>query len=188
MWWILRRARLTGASLFSTSSSTNNNNNAKTESRPPRKNYNQLSSNEKLDNRQTDDIHIEEAEVESDASSTDLDERDTRGVCPPCAHDRYNNNVRRHAHDDFSDDTDYDEALTCNVCDRSFPTRRQLGDHQQKKRHFGCSACDSLFPSLMALEHHKEEFQHWSDSSYCSHSESDDSDLETCHEDKHRLL
>ncbi|CAB3227484.1 unnamed protein product [Arctia plantaginis] len=100
-----------------------------------------------------------------------------------------------------------DEALTCNVCDRSFPTRRLLGDHQQKKRHFGevdsetnpsvkkkalktnrCSACDSLFPSLMALEHHKEEFQHWSDSSYCSHSESDDSDLETCHEDKHRLL
>lgn len=78
-----------------------------TESRPPRKNYNQLSSNEKLDNRQADDIHIDEAEIESDASSTDLDERDTRGVCPPCAHDRYNNNVRRHAHDDFSDDTDY---------------------------------------------------------------------------------
>ncbi|XP_021188714.3 uncharacterized protein LOC110375067 [Helicoverpa armigera] len=188
MWWILRRARLTGASLFSQATGTNNNNNVKTESRPPRKNYNQLSSNEKLDNRQTDDVHIEEAEAESDASSTDLDERDTGGVCPPCAHDRYNNNVRRHAHDDFSDDTDYDEALTCNVCDRSFPTRRQLGDHQQKKRHFGCSACDSLFPSLMALEHHKEEFQHWSDSSYCSHSDSEDSDLETCHEDKHRLL
>lgn len=77
------------------------------ESRPLRKNYNQLSSNEKLDNRQAEDIHIEEAEVESDASSTDLDERDTRGVCPPCAHDRYNNNIRRHNHDDFSDDTDY---------------------------------------------------------------------------------
>lgn len=82
-----------------------------TEARPPRKNYNQLSSNEKLDNRQIEDIHIEEAEVDSDASSTDLDERDTRGVCPPCAHDRYNNNIRRHAHDDFSDDTDYGEFI-----------------------------------------------------------------------------
>lgn len=78
-----------------------------TEARPPRKNYNQLSSNEKLDNRQSEDIHIEEAAAESDASSTDLDERDTRGVCPPCVHDRYNNNIRRHVHDDFSDDTDY---------------------------------------------------------------------------------
>ncbi|XP_045496181.1 uncharacterized protein LOC123694730 [Colias croceus] len=184
MWWILRRARLTGASLFSSASSTNNNNNTKTESRPPRKNYNQLSSNEKLDNRQSEDIHIEEADVDSDASSTDLDERDTRNVCPPCAHDRYNNNVR-HSHDEFSDDTDYDEALTCNVCDRSFPTRRQLSDHQQKKRHFGCSSCDSLFPSLMALEHHKEEFQHWSDSC-CSRSDSDESD--DCRDDAHRLI
>ncbi|XP_048477551.1 uncharacterized protein LOC105387477 [Plutella xylostella] len=185
MWWILRRARLTGASFFSQSSSTNNNNVSKAESRPPRKNYNQLSSNEKLDNRQTEDIHIEEAAAESDASSTDLDERDTRNVCPPCrAHaDRYNNN---HRHDDFSDDSDYEEALTCNVCDRSFPSRRDLADHQQKKRHFGCSACDSLFPSLMALEHHKEEFQHWSDSSCCSHSESEDSEADP--HDRHRLL
>lgn len=82
-----------------------------TEARPPRKNYNQLSSNEKLDNRPTEDIHIEEAAAESDASSTDLDERDTRGVCPPCVHDRYNNNIRRHVHDDFSDDTDYGKKL-----------------------------------------------------------------------------
>lgn len=29
MWWILRRARLTGASFFSQSSGTNNNNTAK---------------------------------------------------------------------------------------------------------------------------------------------------------------
>lgn len=56
-------------------------------------------------------MHIEEAEVDSDESSTDVEERDTRGVCPPCAHDRYNNNIRRHAHDDFSDDTDYGEQL-----------------------------------------------------------------------------
>ncbi|CAG9122721.1 unnamed protein product [Plutella xylostella] len=79
-----------------------------------------------------------------------------------------------------------EEALTCNVCDRSFPSRRDLADHQQKKRHFGCSACDSLFPSLMALEHHKEEFQHWSDSSCCSHSESEDSEADP--HDRHRLL
>ncbi|XP_058443092.1 uncharacterized protein LOC131425315 [Malaya genurostris] len=63
----------------------------------------------------------------------------------------------------FSDDDEYDESLTCNVCDRAFHCRRQLASHQQKKRHFGCSGCDSLFPSLMLLEHHKEEFEHWSD-------------------------
>ncbi|KAG8234884.1 hypothetical protein J437_LFUL014783 [Ladona fulva] len=56
-----------------------------------------------------------------------------------------------------------EESLTCNVCDRYFPTARQLAQHQQKKRHFGCSACDNLFPSLMALEHHKEELEHWSE-------------------------
>ncbi|CAG9579545.1 unnamed protein product [Danaus chrysippus] len=77
-----------------------------------------------------------------------------------------------------------DEALTCNVCDRSFSTRRALSDHQQKKRHFGCGACDSLFPSLMSLEHHKEEFSHWSDSCYTS----SDSEQDSRHEDRHRLL
>uniref|UniRef100_A0A336LJD1 CSON002940 protein n=1 Tax=Culicoides sonorensis TaxID=179676 RepID=A0A336LJD1_CULSO len=63
----------------------------------------------------------------------------------------------------LSDDDDFDESLTCNVCDRAFQHFRQLASHQQKKRHFGCSGCDSLFPSLMLLEHHKEEFEHWSD-------------------------
>ncbi|CAF4899586.1 unnamed protein product [Pieris macdunnoughi] len=77
-----------------------------------------------------------------------------------------------------------DEALTCNVCDRSFPSRRLLSDHQQKKRHFGCSSCDSLFPSLMALEHHKEEFQHWSDDSCCDASRhSSDSESDDCRDD-----
>ncbi|KAL5284269.1 hypothetical protein ACFFRR_006510 [Megaselia abdita] len=64
---------------------------------------------------------------------------------------------------DLSDDEDYDESLTCNVCDRAFHCQRQLASHQQKKRHFGCTGCDSLFPSLMLLEHHKEEFEHWSE-------------------------
>ncbi|XP_058127539.1 probable serine/threonine-protein kinase DDB_G0276461 [Anopheles ziemanni] len=63
----------------------------------------------------------------------------------------------------LAEEDDYDESLTCNVCDRAFRCRRQLASHQQKKRHFGCSGCDSLFPSLMLLEHHKEEFEHWSD-------------------------
>ncbi|XP_030564128.1 uncharacterized protein DDB_G0283357 [Drosophila novamexicana] len=70
---------------------------------------------------------------------------------------------RLHALAMADDDDDYDESLTCNVCDRSFHCHRQLASHQQKKRHFGCSGCDSLFPSLMLLEHHKEEFEHWSD-------------------------
>ncbi|CAO1422907.1 unnamed protein product [Diamesa tonsa] len=64
----------------------------------------------------------------------------------------------------MSDDDDYDESLTCNVCDRAFHCHRQLASHQQKKRHFGCSGCDTLFPSLMLLEHHKEEYEHWSES------------------------
>ncbi|KAH8307988.1 hypothetical protein KR059_003837 [Drosophila kikkawai] len=70
---------------------------------------------------------------------------------------------RLHALAMADDDDDYDESLTCNVCDRAFHCHRQLASHQQKKRHFGCSGCDSLFPSLMLLEHHKEEFEHWSD-------------------------
>ncbi|KAH7944268.1 hypothetical protein HPB52_017838 [Rhipicephalus sanguineus] len=33
---------------------------------------------------------------------------------------------------------DEDECLTCNVCERSFPSARRLSQHQQRKRHFGC--------------------------------------------------
>jgi len=69
------------------------------------------------------------------------------------------------------EDYDWDEEeLTCNVCDRSFQTPRQLERHQLRKRHWGCDACDNLFNSLMDLEHHKEELNHWSDDDY----ESDD--------------
>ncbi|OXA55400.1 hypothetical protein Fcan01_09736 [Folsomia candida] len=39
--------------------------------------------------------------------------------------------------DESSDFDDEDEGLTCDVCDRAFPTSRKLADHQQKKRHFG---------------------------------------------------
>ncbi|XP_044739866.1 uncharacterized protein LOC123301196 [Chrysoperla carnea] len=99
-------------------------------------------------------------------------------------------------HDDlkntYSDDPDdYDESLTCNVCDRSFSCHRVLAAHKQKKRHFGCSACDSLFPSLMALEHHKEEFEHWSgNENCCTESEDDDdnSELTGASEEMERLL
>ncbi|KAL7022643.1 hypothetical protein ACKWTF_012326 [Chironomus riparius] len=98
-------------------------------------------------------------------------------------------------------DDDYDESLTCNVCDRAFKCHRQLASHQQKKRHFGCNACDTLFPSLMLLEHHKEEYEHWSDSEEyhgpcCRHNRRDDfefSDTDSCtsdaeSEDLERLL
>ncbi|XP_015921424.1 uncharacterized protein [Parasteatoda tepidariorum] len=60
-------------------------------------------------------------------------------------------------------DTDEDEELTCNVCERSFNSVRKLEQHQQRKRHYGCSICDSIFPGLMALELHKETLDHWSD-------------------------
>lgn len=83
---------------------------------------------------------------------------------------------------DFTDDSDYEEALTCNVCDRMFASLKQLSSHKQKKRHFGCSACDSIFPSLMSLEHHKEEFEHWSEDGedFLTDSEDDESVSEEC--------
>ncbi|CAO1422900.1 unnamed protein product [Diamesa tonsa] len=83
----------------------------------------------------------------------------------------------------MSDDDDYDESLTCNVCDRAFHCHRQLASHQQKKRHFGCSGCDTLFPSFMLLEHHKEEYEHWSDTEedrnqhYCKRNRRNDYDF-----------
>ncbi|KAF7285816.1 hypothetical protein GWI33_009794 [Rhynchophorus ferrugineus] len=80
------------------------------------------------------------------------------------------------------------EALTCNVCDRTFSCPKQLSAHKQKKRHFGCSACDSLFTSLMALEHHKEEFEHWSDEDDICTDESDEDDDTVVSEECERLL
>ncbi|XP_075724891.1 uncharacterized protein LOC142767313 [Rhipicephalus microplus] len=73
--------------------------------------------------------------------------------------------------DDEDDDEEYDddeyededECLTCNVCERPFPSARRLSQHQQRKRHFGCPVCEALFPSLSALEEHKETLEHWSD-------------------------
>jgi len=74
--------------------------------------------------------------------------------------------------EDEEEDYDWDEEeLTCNVCDRSFQTPRQLERHQLRKRHWGCDACDNLFNSLMDLEHHKEELSHWSDDEYESEEE-----------------
>lgn len=73
------------------------------------------------------------------------------------------------------EDYDWDEEeLTCNVCDRSFETPRQLERHQQRKRHWGCDACDNLFNSLGELEHHKEEMEHWSDDEFESGDEDED--------------
>ncbi|XP_054717676.1 uncharacterized protein LOC129227058 [Uloborus diversus] len=67
--------------------------------------------------------------------------------------------------DDYEDvsDSEYDDDLTCNVCDRSFGSTRLLSQHQQRRRHFGCSICNSCFPSLPALERHKESLDHWSE-------------------------
>ncbi|XP_030759849.1 uncharacterized protein LOC115885175 [Sitophilus oryzae] len=82
----------------------------------------------------------------------------------------------------------YEEALTCNVCDRTFSCPKQLSAHKQKKRHFGCSACDSLFTSLMALEHHKEEFEHWSDDDELCTDDSEEDDDTVISEECERLL
>jgi len=77
------------------------------------------------------------------------------------------------------EDYDWDEEeLTCNVCDRSFETPRQLERHQARKRHWGCDACDTLFNSVLELEEHKEEMEHWSDDEYESDGEEEDDEDE----------
>ncbi|CAH1135094.1 unnamed protein product [Ceutorhynchus assimilis] len=176
MLWILRRTRV---GLTSAASLLNGNNN---ENRPAHKGYNKLSA--KDDSRPANPIQDEEildnessnntgnngntALIDSDneSSFTDVDYEDGG----------------------FSDDSDYEEALTCNVCDRTFSCPKQLSAHKQKKRHFGCSACDSLFPSLMALEHHKEEFEHWSDEDDICTDDSDEDDDTVISEECERLL
>ena len=53
--------------------------------------------------------------------------------------------------------------FTCNVCDRTYRTARNLAKHQVYKQHFGCSICDTVFSSLYSLEQHKHTLEHWSD-------------------------
>merc|ERR1712059_202136 len=70
-----------------------------------------------------------------------------------------------------------DEEVTCNVCDRAFPTPWDLENHMIKRRHWGCTICERLFNSVMELEYHKEEEGHWSDDEEDTDSDGD-SDLE----------
>ena len=54
------------------------------------------------------------------------------------------------------EDCDWDdEDVTCNVCDRSFPTPVHLQSHMIKHRHWLCSHCEQLFNSSCELEYHK---------------------------------
>ncbi|KAK9720051.1 hypothetical protein QE152_g22326 [Popillia japonica] len=168
------------------------------ESRPARKDYNKLTGDDQHLLQDKEDIHQETSQqsqnedvknkhekldnetiFRDELTNNELIETDSESTFTDIDLDR----------DDFTDDSDYDEALTCNVCDRSFASPKQLSSHKQKKRHFGCSACDSLFPSLMALEHHKEEFEHWSgdEDVTCTDSE-DDEDETVVTEECERLL
>jgi len=62
------------------------------------------------------------------------------------------------------EDCDWDdEDVTCNVCDRSFPTPVHLDAHMVKYRHWLCGTCDKLFNSVIQLEYHKDSLGHWSD-------------------------
>ncbi|RWS07801.1 Regulator of chromosome condensation-like protein, partial [Dinothrombium tinctorium] len=79
---------------------------------------------------------------------------------------------------DDEEDSEFEESLVCNVCDRSFKTPRLLGQHQLRRRHFGCSVCDALFPNLLDLQHHKESLEHWSDNDRVDSEYSDNSDEE----------
>ncbi|XP_019874906.1 uncharacterized protein LOC109602904 [Aethina tumida] len=161
MLWILRRTRLASAAVLL--NTLNNNDN-----RPARKDYNKLAGEEKSDTKvRTDNLNNEQVCNDNECTANDTHESDT---------DSSFTDLEIDDRDDFSDDSDYEEALTCNVCDRSFACPKQLASHKQKKRHFGCTACDSLYPSLMALEHHKEEFEHWSgdEDDICTDSDEDD--------------
>lgn len=74
------------------------------------------------------------------------------------------------------EDCDWDdEDVTCNVCDRSFPTPVHLDAHMVKYRHWLCNTCDKLFNSVMQLEYHKDSAGHWSDE-YEIDSASEDED------------
>ncbi|XP_055322225.1 putative uncharacterized protein DDB_G0282133 [Sitodiplosis mosellana] len=188
---------------YSSKSHTNNNNSYdKNSQRPPRKAYGRLSvdsdencnrttnsSNrpkynnpfDELDNfdilddsakcSPNDNCNSNSATQERNDNDSDieLDSASSKSN----SNERHESTINRLQAMVISDDDDYDESLTCNVCDRAFHCHRQLASHQQKKRHFGCSGCDTLFPSLMLLEHHKEEFEHWSD-------EDDDDRLPPC--------
>ncbi|XP_023722970.1 uncharacterized protein LOC111872917 isoform X1 [Cryptotermes secundus] len=185
MFWILRRTRLTSAAAFFNAINNNNqsSNNATGSSRGTRKGYNKLAGEESEVNN-----------VNCTAPQCVVQESSGPGHGPgpggPDSSDTDSNCTDLELEEELSDDSDYDEALTCNVCDRSFGSPRQLAHHQQKKRHFGCSACDSLFPSLMALEHHKEEFEHWSGDESIGNTESGDetSDDTVTSEELERLL
>ncbi|XP_054288971.1 dnaJ homolog subfamily C member 21 [Macrosteles quadrilineatus] len=184
MFWMFKRSRFTDSAVAFFNSINNNHSTGNAAGASKKSGYNKLSSGEdasadhknanlnNLVSPLTSSVHggggggVGESSESSSASDFDLEEED-----------------------EFSDDSEYDEALTCNVCDRSFSSARALSQHQQKKRHFGCSACDSLFQTLMALEHHKEEFEHWSgdESMLVPHHHSDDSSEETS-EEMERLL
>ncbi|KAK9502816.1 hypothetical protein O3M35_011518 [Rhynocoris fuscipes] len=144
MFWILKKSGLTSGAVSFFNSINNNGLSSGTTGGG----YNKLCCNDEKEIKFNDnekkipsyDFITNLVDIESDSSSSsELD-----------------------VEDEISQDSDYEENLTCNVCDRLFCSQNQLSQHQQKKRHFGCSSCDSLFSSLMALEHHKEEFEHWS--------------------------
>ncbi|CAB3365229.1 transcription factor ovo-like homolog lin-48 [Cloeon dipterum] len=187
MFWILKRSRLTGSSFLNVLNNNSNGNQAnnssvKAQSNSSKRGYGRLPHEDPDDNHNT-----QQAQNSSATNSTAT----TPSNPPPVNHlapELFDFELT----DEFSDDSEYDEALTCNVCDRAFSTPRLLQQHQQKKRHFGCSACDSLFPSLMALEHHKEEFEHWSSAddflSGDSETEEECADLEPSEEEERERL
>ncbi|XP_066252926.1 uncharacterized protein [Euwallacea similis] len=182
MLWILRRTRV---GLTSAASLLNGNSN---ENRPAHKGYDKLSG--KDDNRVENPSRQDEDLLDNE-NGLAADNGNSNHNGNPTLIDSDNESTFTDVdYDDagFSDDSDYEEALTCNVCDRTFSCPKQLSSHKQKKRHFGCSACDSLFPSLMALEHHKEEFEHWSEEDDICTDDSDEGDDTVISEECERLL
>ncbi|XP_063590340.1 uncharacterized protein LOC134767223 isoform X2 [Penaeus indicus] len=117
-----------------------------------------------------------ESAVELATPTTDMDVASTGSASIVESSSDYDHYMSQSESEESDDDDDDDEALTCNVCDRAFPTSRLLASHQTRKRHYGCSTCENVFPTLMSLEAHKEETNHWSDDDLFIDDEDDDDD------------
>uniref|UniRef100_A0A1B6M1J2 C2H2-type domain-containing protein n=1 Tax=Graphocephala atropunctata TaxID=36148 RepID=A0A1B6M1J2_9HEMI len=178
MFWVWKRSRLTDTAV-AFFNSINNNHTGASAGGSKKTGYNKLAAGDDNTAADATNANLNQTNMTTPLTTTETGETSESSSASDFELED----------DDFSDDSDADEALTCNVCDRSFSTLRLLAQHQQKKRHFGCSACDSLFQTLMALEHHKEEFEHWSgDETMLVHNKPSDDSSEETSEEMERLL
>ncbi|XP_050706167.1 uncharacterized protein LOC127007312 [Eriocheir sinensis] len=201
MFWILKKPKFT-TNFFS--SVINNNILYKDSSRSTKRGYDRLTANEEDANGNSSPAPLRHppasstpATTPSEAGpltpvtpttpSTDMDVGSSGSPSLVESSSDFEHYMTQSDSSDSSSDEDDDEALTCNVCDRAFPTPRLLASHQTRKRHYGCSTCENVFPTLMSLEAHKEETNHWSDDDLFlddDDDDDDDDDLDNLYDDE----